>query len=109
MSVTLVPLTVAAKLVGAPGAAPHGVAPTVKVASLDGPLTPLAFTARTRTKYVPDETPVAENSALLLPVEKFARLLSPDIEPTSIEYDPIGQPPDGACHVRVRLPPDTIA
>jgi hypothetical protein len=48
---TLKPSTAAARFDGVPGGTQVG--PTVMVTSLEGLLTPAAFTARIRTKYVP--------------------------------------------------------
>jgi hypothetical protein len=49
VSVTLVPLTAPARLVGTPGTPVQGVAPTVSEISLDVPLVPPALADRTRT------------------------------------------------------------
>jgi hypothetical protein len=59
------------------------VNPTPTTISLDGPLVPLLLVARTRTKYVPDATPVAVNVTAVEPVLKFAKSASPDAAPAS--------------------------
>lgn len=70
----------------------------VNVCSFDGPLTPYTFAARTRTKYVPAGTPVAENAVALLPVFEVAMLLRPDAVPACRMYVVGAHPPAGAFH-----------
>jgi hypothetical protein len=82
---------------------------TVTITSFEGALTVLPLPARTRTKYVPALTPLAENKRKALPVEKLARLLAPGDEPASMIYVVGAHPPTGAAHVKVTENPLTIA
>src|SRR5207244_12343997 len=85
------------------------VAPTMTWISLDGPLEPLPFVARTRTKYVPFATPRARSDVAALPVEKDVTLLRPDPEPASIVYVVAAQPDGAACQLRATALPVTAA
>ena len=80
---------------------------TVTTISLEGALVPLAFRARTRTKYVPGATPVAVSAGIDDPVSALARLLSPVAEPASRTYEVGGSPPAGAVHVKTTVVPET--
>ena len=74
--------------------------------SFDAPLlAPQAFFARTRTKYVPDPTPVAVYDVAGLCVSKFARFAAPGADPASITYDAL--PPLGACQLSTTVDPAT--
>ena len=73
------PVIVAAKLLGGPSVAQVGQ--TTSTTSFDAALVPLAFDARTRTKYVPAPTPPAEKMVAAFPVLKFARSASPELDP----------------------------
>ena len=80
VSVTVEPLADVENPVGTAGAAPQPPA-TITTISFDGPLTPLAFCASTRTKYVPGPTPVAVKVGAADPVPEFARLERPLEDP----------------------------
>ena len=73
--------------------------------SFDGPLNPVRFFDRTRTKYVPAVTLVTVSDTAALPVSKLARSASPDADPASITYDESASPPDGAVHVSTTTSP----
>ena len=57
---------------------------------------------------MPTPTPLAENAVAVLPVEKLARLASPDADPASMTYAD-GVPLDGADQRSVTLVPDADA
>ena len=84
-----------------------GAVPTVTMTSFDAPLTPVLAPARTRTKYVPLGTPLAENVVAVDPVLKLARLFAPLEEPASITYDVAGSGDVGTSHVSVTVLPLT--
>ena len=66
VSVTAVPLADVTSPPGAFGALVQALVPTIRIDSLEGALTPPTFCARTRTKYVPEPTPDAENVVAVL-------------------------------------------
>src|SRR6266540_2778145 len=85
------------------------VPPTTTWISLEGPLDPVAFVERTRTKYVPLTTPLALKEVAGLPVENDVRLLRPGPEPASIVYAVAAHPDAGACQIRATALPPTVA
>src|SRR6185295_8460999 len=107
---TLLPMTLPVRLSGGDRTT-HGLAPpaTTNCASLDGALAPALFTARTRTKYVPDGTLNTASDVAALPVSKFAMLANPAAEPASITYDAGGSPPAGAVQASVTTVPLAVA
>jgi hypothetical protein len=109
VKVTVPPFTADARPVGAPGVPAHGPPPTETTTSLDGALNPLAFCARTRTKYVPGATPLAENVVAALPVRTFARFAEPLDDPASMTYDVTGSPEPDPDQMSVTELPATDA
>ena len=106
---TVVPITTPARLVAADGTPVHGAEPIVSDTSFDVLLlVPDAFDERTRTKYRPAATPLAESVVEELPVGTVARLVNPELEPASRMYDVAAHPPAGACHARVMDVPFTV-
>ena len=96
---------------GAPGAALHAPPPTTNCASFDGALLPMLVIVRTRTKYVPAPTPLAEKVVAVLPVETRARFDAPDDDPASIRYA-VTRPAGGVGggrHESVTLEPEEEA
>ena len=61
-----------------------GVFEMVTVISFDAALDPMPFAARTRTKYVPAPTPLAEKLVEVLPVLRVVRSERPVAETASI-------------------------
>src|SRR6266851_2945636 len=67
-----------------PAVPPASQRPTVTTISFEPLLTPHAFFARMRTKYVPAPTPGAKNDVAVLSVSKFARFAAPGYDPASM-------------------------